>query len=299
MKSIAIYNNKGGVGKSTVTLFLADFFSSSNITKIPARVLVIDIDGQSSATTSLVGLDRAEGMKTSKLTLSHLLLKLHQNIKVDIESCLECREETETPSRRYPLGDLWVMPIERSTAIKLEKQLSQRQVISLLKQVLQQLEPFFDLIIWDLPSNIDERNLLAMASLALSEYTLIPTEPSRLAQNALPDTFDNFKRARSIANSINKKSPKPQVVGIVLNKTDKRSQPYRRHIDELQELANQQDTVIFDAILPTATELSAATDDSMEFHALREKYGDTYYIKVRELAKELAKRCEIYIEDVE
>jgi len=57
VKSIAVFNNKGGVGKSTLTLLIADFFSSTSV-KIHGRaprVLVVDLDAQNSSGTALVG----------------------------------------------------------------------------------------------------------------------------------------------------------------------------------------------------------------------------------------------------
>jgi len=46
VRTIAIYNNKGGVGKSTVTTLLADFFSSVRVARTGAlaSVLVMDLD---------------------------------------------------------------------------------------------------------------------------------------------------------------------------------------------------------------------------------------------------------------
>lgn len=46
MHAIAIYNNKGGVGKSTVTVCLAGFLAANR----KKRVLVIDLDAQASST---------------------------------------------------------------------------------------------------------------------------------------------------------------------------------------------------------------------------------------------------------
>ncbi|MBE4971701.1 ParA family protein, partial [Enterobacter cloacae complex sp. P11RS] len=42
MKSVAMFNNKGGVGKSTLTCNLASFIA----TKFNKRVLVVDCDPQ-------------------------------------------------------------------------------------------------------------------------------------------------------------------------------------------------------------------------------------------------------------
>jgi len=46
MKSIAFFNNKGGVGKTTLLCNLASYFSK----KLNKKVLVIDADPQCNAT---------------------------------------------------------------------------------------------------------------------------------------------------------------------------------------------------------------------------------------------------------
>ena len=51
MKTIGIYHTKGGVGKSAVTVFLADYLASL----YDKRVLVVDLDPQNNAAGGLVG----------------------------------------------------------------------------------------------------------------------------------------------------------------------------------------------------------------------------------------------------
>ena len=51
MRAVAIYNNKGGEGKSTVTVGLAEFLAGN----LGYRVLVVDLDTQASSSRSLLG----------------------------------------------------------------------------------------------------------------------------------------------------------------------------------------------------------------------------------------------------
>src|SRR5512135_1646580 len=51
MHVVAIYNNKGGVGKSTLTVGLAEFLAANR----KKRVLVIDLDTQASCSRALLG----------------------------------------------------------------------------------------------------------------------------------------------------------------------------------------------------------------------------------------------------
>lgn len=58
MKSVAMFNNKGGVGKTTLTCNLASYVA--NITNL--RVLVIDCDPQCNATQLILGIEEAASL---------------------------------------------------------------------------------------------------------------------------------------------------------------------------------------------------------------------------------------------
>ena len=51
MHVISIYNNKGGVGKSTLIIGIAEFLASNR----KKKVLIIDLDAQASSSSALLG----------------------------------------------------------------------------------------------------------------------------------------------------------------------------------------------------------------------------------------------------
>ena len=51
MHVVSIYNNKGGVGKSTLTIGIAEFLASNR----KKKVLIIDLDAQASSSSALLG----------------------------------------------------------------------------------------------------------------------------------------------------------------------------------------------------------------------------------------------------
>lgn len=53
MKTLALFNNKGGVGKTTLLYHLAWMFS-----ELGARVVALDLDPQSNLTSSFLSEDR-------------------------------------------------------------------------------------------------------------------------------------------------------------------------------------------------------------------------------------------------
>lgn len=290
MKSIAIFNNKGGVGKSTLTLFMADFYASQvTVEGRPARVLVVDLDAQNSCATALVGQKVVEQSRANHLVISDLLRRiLDKEEHIPFADYFIPRPASKTSGRKIPLGPLWIMPSEGDDTLDLEEKHGKEIGLLLQNALRPALARHFDIVFWDLPANIDRRNQLPMAALAVTDFILIPTEPNRITANALEKTFDLIRDAQGAARQLGRRAPK--VVGMVFNKTDRRTKQYRRHAGEIRKLARAHGVEVFSNFLPNAPALATASDDSIRFETLRDRY-DTYYDHVRKLARELAERC--------
>jgi chromosome partitioning protein len=290
MKSISIFNNKGGVGKSTVTLLIADFFSSAKVTigNRQPRVLVVDLDAQNSTTTALHGSARVGDRIDQELTVGSLMEHLLAGEHPSLDDYLIVRTPGDTGVRKIPLGRLWSLVSDGEAAVQIEETHGPRIADALIDRLRPMLEKEFDIVVYDMPANIDRRNHLPMAALAASDFVVLPTEPSRIVVNALGRTFDILRDVQGAARQRGRRPPK--VVGILLNKTDKRTKQYRLHAKDLMAIAREHRTVLFASFLPNAPALASASDDSIRFETLRERY-DTYYDHVRRVARELAERC--------
>lgn len=286
MRVIAVYNNKGGVGKSLTTLFLADYFSSGAVTfrQRAMRVLVLDLDGQASSAVALLGKERVDEARGAGRHLAALLRGLNARPPVDVGAYLAERPAALTDSRKIPLGRLWVVVPERETIIELERETETRAVPGIAKRLRSACDGHFDIALVDLPANIDRRNAVAMVGLALADLIVIPTESSRVSLNALPDTFANIEYARGLGAGA---KGRPAPGGILLNKTDRRTRQYRLHHGEVVDLARAHGLMLFKHFLPAAPALATASDDTLTFSTLRERY-DTYYDNVRRVAVEAA-----------
>ena len=290
MKSIAVFNNKGGVGKSTLTLLMADFFSSTKVTvgNRRARILVVDLDAQNSSTTALHGQSRVADKVKHGLTVGGLVECLLRNDQPSLTDYLTARIPGNTGVRKIPLGKLWTMVSDGDTALRIEEKYQDKVTGAMVETLKPALAKEFDIVLFDLPANIDRRNYIPMAALAASDYIVTPTEPSKITINAMARTFDIIRDVQGSARQRGYAVPK--IVGVVLNKTDKRTKQYRLHAKEINLMAGQHDSLVFTAFLPNAPTLATASDDSLKFETLRERY-DTYYDHVRKVAKELASRC--------
>ena len=293
MKSYAVYNNKGGVGKSTITLLLLDIFSSIKVGDIrQARVLVIDVDTQSSTAISLLGSNKIQEQKDKNLTFCNSLLTALKGEKsIDFSSYITRKEATKSTKKRLKLGAIDVMCVKKDSLIEFEKRCSIDNSINIATYLKQNLSKHYDFIFFDLPANIDSRNKLSMLAIQASDMVLIPTEPTKITINALSDTIENIKFAQNLM--INEKS-RVMKDAIVLNKTDRRTKQYKLHYKEIEDIAKENDITIFNSFLPSAPTLASSTDETLCFETLKEKYL-TYYDKTKKIALELIKHSNLTI----
>jgi len=74
MTTLCLVNRKGGVGKTTLTLALADFLSTLH----GRRILIVDLDPQASATLALIGEERWFEIEQNKQTIADLFEQAYQ-----------------------------------------------------------------------------------------------------------------------------------------------------------------------------------------------------------------------------
>ena len=281
MHSIALYNNKGGVGKSTLTLFMADFLASLRVAGRPLRVLVIDLDAQGSSSTALLGEERTRQARAAEHTIGHLALQLSHGQQPELEPFLLLRPSGQRG--RPPLPMVTVLLPERESIFNFDA--NPLQSLTLLTHTLKPiLAQKFDMVLLDLPGNLDERHLLAINALVMSDSLVIPMEPTRLALHALPETLRIIQYAQKINGQ-----ECPTCLGIILNRADKRSRQFRLHAPAIKRLLQEIQLPCFNNTLPNAAELASATDDTLAFTSLKDRYG-SYYPHVKKVVTELFDR---------
>ena len=292
MRQIAIFNNKGGAGKSTITVFLADFFSSLHFrsSRRPVRILVVDADPQGSAAKALVGEEAVQDRVRSKRTLGPLLQRLLGAEEVDLSSYLLRRPEVETDTRKVKLAPVDVLASDQDTSDALEEQGGQLVLSAAARKLPRLLEDHYDFVFVDLPANVKRRDHLPMSLLAGSEYVIVPTEPSYIAVSALPRTFEIVQDAAARASQ-NKGMRGPSPIAVLLNKTNKSFASYKNHIEEIRSAAGAAGTSVLQNVIPPASRFMSATDSTLDFATLRDKF-DTYYDHVRLVTRELLRRIE-------
>jgi len=285
MPVISIYNNKGGVGKSTLTVGLAEFLASNR----KRSVLVIDLDAQSSSSGSLLGRAAVAHAIESQRTITRLAESIIQSGKSPKNLSAFITERPASTARGTSLEKIAILVPEKPGMLELEETMTQTKDLLALRAYLKPALASYEFVLIDLPGNIDRRSKLAVSALVMSDFVLIPVEPSQISLNALPDTFELIHRARELG-----KNGRPAIIGLVLNKTDKRTEQYRSKFPPILEAAGKGELPpVFENVIPDTPKLATATDETHDFSTLKDRF-DTYYDHVRKVTRELEERCEEY-----
>jgi chromosome partitioning protein len=205
---IVVFNQKGGVGKSTITCNLAAISASQGL-----RTLVIDLDPQGNSTSYLLGDTATDGQPSVAGFFEQTLSYSFRNV----------------PPTEYvvetPFENLDVMPSSPALNELLVK-LESRQKIYKLREALVQLAQTYDRIYIDTPPAL---NFFTRAALIGATGCLIPFDCDSFSRQALYALMDNVQEIRADHN------PELQIDGIVVNQFQSRANLPQRMVAELIE----------------------------------------------------------------
>lgn len=220
MKKICIFNQKGGVGKTTTNINLSCYLALEGF-----KVLIIDIDPQGNSTSGL-------GIDKSKINSS--IYDLFVN-NADINSLVL---ESEL------VKNLYIIPscIELA-AVEVETvNLKNREFI--LKENLDKLSNFFDFVFIDCPPSL---GFLSLNALVASDSLIIPIQCEFFALEGLGQLMHTIKL---VNNSLNKDL---YIEGVVLSMFDSRS---NLNNDVVIEIKKHFGNKVFETIIPRNIKLA-------------------------------------------
>ena len=283
MHVISIYNNKGGVGKSTLTVGIAEFLASNR----KKKVLIIDLDAQASSSCALLGrTPLAEAIQNRK-TIADLIDEIARTRSILTSPSDFLLVRPASSASGTALGSISLLVPEKERTFDLEERLDRVRDATLLRDCVKPGLTGFDYVLIDTPGNVDRTDKIVVAGLIMSDFVVIPIEPNMISLDALPATFDLIDYARELGGDSH-----PSVLGMILNKTDKRTEQYRSKLPLIfQKVDKGELPPIFENFLPDTSKLGTATDVTLDFHTLKGRF-DTYYDNVRKIARELEERCE-------
>lgn len=218
----ALANQKGGVGKTTTSINLGAYLA-----KLGQRVLLVDIDPQANATSS-VGIDKHSvrtGSYDALLELENGAPNILTNPKLKIS----------------------ILPSSPSLAgaeVELVDELARE---SRLKRALETISNHYDYILIDCPPSL---GLLTLNGLvAAANGVLIPVQCEYLALEGLGQLTQTIERVRYAI------SPDLQVRGVILTMFDARTNLAN---DVVKEVRRYFPNKVFEAIIPRSVRLAEA-----------------------------------------
>jgi chromosome partitioning protein len=217
-----IANQKGGVGKTTTAVNLAAFVAARK-----ARVLIVDADPQSNATSSL-------GVKLEEEALS-LYDALVNKVPLS---------EIVRPTNRQRLTIVPAAPELAAAEVELVQMLARE---TLLQKALKPILPDYDFIFIDTPPSL---GILTINALTASDQgVIIPVQCEYLPLEGLGQLVHTINLVRESLN------PHLQVVGVVMTMFDSRT---NLALDVVNEVRRHFPEQIFKTIIPRNVRLSEA-----------------------------------------
>jgi chromosome partitioning protein len=218
-RTIAITNQKGGVGKTTTAINLG-----ASLALAEKKTLIVDLDPQGNATTGL-GFDRTN--------LKHSIYE----ILTEDGSVTDVICNTE-------LTHLFLVPATRDlVGVEIELVAAQRRE-SRLKDALQGVRADYDYVLIDCPPSL---GLLTLNALVAADYLVVPIQCEYYALEGLSSIVETIKLVQRSLN------PELALAGILLTMFDSRNRLAHQVADEVRRHFPGQ---VFDSIIYRNVRLS-------------------------------------------
>ena len=226
-KAIAIFNQKGGVGKTTTNINLAACLAAKG-----KKILILDIDPQGN-TTSGVGISK----RGLKVTTHEILI-----------------EDTYRPEEAIiPTGikNLDIMPASVQLAgAEVELiQIAGRE--KRLKKAIDQVKPNYDYIFVDCPPSL---GLLTINSLTAVDSVLIPIQCEFYALEGVSQLMSTIEIVKKNSN------PDLQIEGVILSMFDGRTNLSIQVVEEVKKYFKEK---VYTTVIPRNVRLAEAPSHGM------------------------------------
>lgn len=266
---ISIINLKGGVGKTTTTVALAEYYSSER----HKRVLVIDLDPQTNATITLIPETKWENLNKDGHTLAQIfkdsLTEEPNEKKFDLDATLQKSvSDVKSSGDSFSFGSIDLLPSSLDL-IDVQDRLASIPrghfysvtPTEILSRAVHNLINEYDIVLVDCPPNL---GIITLNGLRISKGYIIPTIPDVLSTYGIPQIVS---RVRDFSNEVVKVI---EPLGIVITKYQSNSTVHRR---VRSELSAKGDAPVFDTIIPQSNQIATAAEYQAGKRTFRQKYG--------------------------
>jgi chromosome partitioning protein len=227
LRTLAILNQKGGVGKTTVTLGLASAAAAAG-----RRVLIVDLDPQAS-TSWVLGIDPDADARTVADILGSKTGQLDGIVQRSTWS-----DHIDVIPSTSRLQELEFGPSKR------------------LRKALATVEADYEVVLVDCPPSLGN---LTRSALTAARHALLVVEPSALGLRGIGGVADLIDDVWDTTN------PDLELSGVILNRVPAVSREAERRIDELSRIVSRE--AIWSPEVPQRVIFNQAVGERRSIHS--------------------------------
>lgn len=271
--TIAVMNTKGGVGKSTLVLGLAETLSS----EMGKNVLVIDSDSQATLSSMLMTVNNLYALQRDGLTIVDLLVaKVLRETEADWSQFV-----ARGVSDLDEAGSVYLLPSDMQLTLferEVSKEGRHAALRASISELLQNVRLVFDVVLIDCPPGL---SILTESWLREADFHIAPTKADYVSVCGL-EVFRRFK-------ALNPEMGFAENLGVVVNMMEASS---AADVEYLKWLRSAPENRCFGAVIPRVNAIQDAARYRPDKRSYTAKYPGQVGRALREFAAETLQRLE-------